>query len=96
MPGRRSTSAPPPAPDTVGDVIRWAVFSCALVPVVLIWYGTSPAGAAGAALGLAGVTAACRYLLRRSERCAQRYGCDGEGSGVQRGGRHTRRQTPVD
>ncbi|MFF3915103.1 hypothetical protein ACFYZB_16695 [Streptomyces sp. NPDC001852] len=89
MPGHRSTSAPPSAPDTVSDVIRWAVFSCVLVPVVLVWYGTSLAGATGAALGLAAVTAACRFLLRRSERCAARCG-------VQRGGRHTRRRTPVD
>ncbi|MFE8946390.1 hypothetical protein [Streptomyces sp. NPDC007856] len=89
MPGRRSTSEPPPVPDTVSDVIRWAAFSCVLVPVVLVWYGTSLAGAAGAALGLAAVTAACRFLLRRSERCAAR--CAEQG-----GGRHTRRQTPVD
>ncbi|MET8805690.1 hypothetical protein [Streptomyces sp. NPDC004546] len=96
MPGRRSTPAPPPAPDTVRDVIRWAAFSCVVVPVVLLWYGTSPAGAAGAALGLAAVTAVCHVLLRRSERCAGRYGCDDEDFGEQRGGRHTRRQTPVD
>ncbi|AVH97378.1 hypothetical protein GCM10010497_43150 [Streptomyces cinereoruber] len=51
-----------------GDVVRWAVFCCALVPVVLVVYGTSLAGAAGAALGLVSVTAACRLLLRRSER----------------------------
>nr|WP_053642314.1 MULTISPECIES: hypothetical protein [unclassified Streptomyces] len=51
-----------------GDVVRWAVFCCALVPVVLVVYGTSPGGAAGAALGLVAVTAACRLLLRRSER----------------------------
>jgi hypothetical protein len=99
MSGPRPDPEPRPAPDTVRDVIRWAAFSCALVPVVLLWYGTSPAGAAGAALGLAAVTAACRLLLRRSERCARR-GWDGEGSaegsGAQRGGRHTRRPTPVD
>ncbi|MEU6929220.1 hypothetical protein [Streptomyces sp. NPDC046385] len=46
---------------------RWAVFCCALVPVVLVVYGTSLGGAAGTALGLAAVTAACRVLLRRSE-----------------------------
>ena len=89
MPGHRSTSEPSPGPDTVSDLIRWAAFSCVLVPVVLVWYGTSLAGAAGAALGLAAVTAVCRFLLRRSERCAAR--CV-----PQRGGRHTRRQTPVD
>ncbi|MFB7494017.1 hypothetical protein ACFC09_04825 [Streptomyces sp. NPDC056161] len=60
------------------------MFSCFLVPVVLLWYGTSLAGTAGTAFGLAAVTAACRVLLRRSERCAQ-----------QRGGRHTRGGTPV-
>ncbi|WP_149830862.1 hypothetical protein [Streptomyces tailanensis] len=59
----------PDRPDTAAtDVVRWAAFSCVLVPVVLVWYGTSLAGAAGAALGLAAVTAACRILLRQSER----------------------------
>nr|WP_225891008.1 hypothetical protein [Streptomyces dioscori] len=48
-------------------MVRWAAFSCVLVPVVLVGYGTSLAGAAGTALGLAAVTAACRVLLRRSE-----------------------------
>ncbi|MER5468758.1 hypothetical protein ABZX90_06700 [Streptomyces sp. NPDC002935] len=56
--------------DTVSDVVRWAAFSCVLVPVVLLWYGTSLAGAAGTALGLAAVTGACLVLLRRSERGA--------------------------
>ncbi|MFF5024923.1 hypothetical protein ACFY2J_11855 [Streptomyces collinus] len=76
---------PRPAPDTTSDVIRWAAFSCVLVPMVLVWFGTSLAGAAGTAFGLAAVTAVCRVLLRRSERCA-----------AQRGGRHTRGSTPVD
>ncbi|MEU6195153.1 hypothetical protein [Streptomyces sp. NPDC047061] len=78
--------APHPAPDTAGDVVRWAVFSCVLVPAVLLCYGTSAAGAAGTALGLAAVTAACRFLLRRSER----------GTTARGGGRHTRGTTPVD
>ncbi|MET8827531.1 hypothetical protein ABZX40_37380 [Streptomyces sp. NPDC004610] len=51
-------------------MVRWAVFSCALVPLVLLWYGTSLAGAAGTALGLAAVTGVCRLLLRRAERRA--------------------------
>ncbi|MER6732890.1 hypothetical protein [Streptomyces puniciscabiei] len=96
MSGRRSAPEPHPAPDTVSDLIRWAAFSCVLVPLVLVWYGTSLAGAAGAALSLAAVTAVCRFLLRRSEWCAQRYGWDGERCPKQRGGRHTRRRTPVD
>lgn len=33
--------------DSVSDVVRWAAFSCVLVPVVLVGYGTSLAGAAG-------------------------------------------------
>ncbi|SDO36646.1 hypothetical protein SAMN04487981_110130 [Streptomyces sp. cf386] len=53
-------------------VVRWAVFCCVLVPVVLLWYGTSLAGATGTALGLAAVTAVCRVLLRESERGAAR------------------------
>ena len=75
MSGRPSTAPQPPsrtpaAQDTVRDVVRWAAFSCVLVPVVLVGYGTSLAGAAGTALGLAAVTGACRVLLRRSERGA--------------------------
>ncbi|MFD7713653.1 hypothetical protein ACFV6E_34415 [Streptomyces sp. NPDC059785] len=49
-------------------MVRWAAFSCVLVPVVLVWYGASLAGAAGTALGLAAVTGICRLLLRQSER----------------------------
>ncbi|MEU9958191.1 hypothetical protein [Streptomyces sp. NPDC050982] len=56
----------------MSDVVRWAAFSCVLVPVVLVGYGTSLAGAAGTALGLAAVTGACQVLLRRSERGAAR------------------------
>lgn len=56
--------------DSVSDVVRWAAFSCALVPVVLVAYGTSLAGAAGTALALAAGTGVCRALLKRSERFA--------------------------
>ncbi|MFF8932604.1 hypothetical protein ACF1AO_35715 [Streptomyces longwoodensis] len=62
----------PPGDDRTTELIRWAAFSCVLVPVVLLWYGSSLAGATGTALGLAAVTAVCRLLLRRSERCAAR------------------------
>ncbi|MFJ3770317.1 hypothetical protein ACIPX0_01320 [Streptomyces sp. NPDC090075] len=87
MSGRRPTAPEPhPAPDAAGDVVRWAAFSCVLVPVVLLWYGTSLAGAAGTAFGLAAVTAVCRFLLRRSER----------GATVRGGGRHSKGSTPVD
>ncbi|WTT05931.1 hypothetical protein OG361_14555 [Streptomyces sp. NBC_00090] len=54
--------------DPAGDVVRWSAFCCVLVPVVLVVYGTSLGGAAGTALGLVSVTAACQVLLRRSER----------------------------
>ncbi|MET9464950.1 hypothetical protein ABZY44_09000 [Streptomyces sp. NPDC006544] len=57
--------------DPAGDVVRWAAFSCLLVPVVLVVYGTSFGGAAVATLGLAAVTAACRVLLRHSEKAAR-------------------------
>ncbi|AWT43447.1 MULTISPECIES: hypothetical protein [Streptomyces] len=90
---------PAPAQDPTSDVVRWAAFSCVLVPVVLLWYGTSLAGAGGTALGLAAVTAVCRVLLRRSERGAARPAAEGHaphrgrhqrtGSGTHRGGRHT-------
>ncbi|MEV7418228.1 hypothetical protein [Streptomyces sp. NPDC089919] len=69
-------SAPPtpvhPSGDPAGDVVRWAAFSCLLVPVVLVVYGTSFGGAAVATLGLVVVTAVCRVLLRHSERNAAR------------------------
>ncbi|WP_432125731.1 hypothetical protein [Streptomyces sp. bgisy082] len=74
---RRTDAPPAPAEaeekrdrgeQAAGDVVRWAAFCCVLVPVVLVVYGTSLAGAAGTALGLVSVTAACRVLLRRSER----------------------------
>lgn len=71
-PSSGARPGPPPAPDTASEVARWAAFSCVLVPVVLVWFGTSLAGAAGTALGLAAVTAACLVLLRQSERGAAR------------------------
>ncbi|NGO74060.1 hypothetical protein G5C65_38240 [Streptomyces sp. SB3404] len=52
----------------MSDVVRWAAFSSALVPVVLLICGSSLAGALGTAAGLAAVTTACRALLRHSER----------------------------
>lgn len=61
-PGRR------PHDDPAGDVVRWAAFSCLLVPVVLVVYGTSFGGAAVATLGLVAVTAVCRAMLRYSEK----------------------------
>ncbi|MEU6536563.1 hypothetical protein [Streptomyces sp. NPDC047000] len=80
------------------DVVRWAAFSCVLVPVALLWYGTSLAGTAGTAFGLAAVTAVCRLLLRRSERRSERRaGPRAQGrDGARGGGRHTGGSTPVD
>ncbi|MCX5075279.1 hypothetical protein OHA84_14330 [Streptomyces sp. NBC_00513] len=78
--------------DPAGDVVRWAVFSCLLVPVVLVVYGTSFGGAAVATLGLAAVTAACRVLLRHSEkaeRSAARVRTE-EPFASSRRGRHSR------
>ncbi|MFG2332191.1 hypothetical protein ACGFMM_21490 [Streptomyces sp. NPDC048604] len=68
VPGSPAAPLSASAAQPAGDVVRWAVFSCVLAPVVLLAYGTSLGGAAGTALGLAAVTAACRVLLRRSER----------------------------
>ncbi|MFC7305378.1 hypothetical protein ACFQVC_14250 [Streptomyces monticola] len=80
-------------------MVGWAAFSCVLVPVVLVVYGTSLGGAAGAALGLAAVTGVCRVLLRQSERgaarllaeqdCAHRGRHGRTGTGTHRGGRHS-------
>ncbi|MFE3092547.1 hypothetical protein ACFXG1_01830 [Streptomyces sp. NPDC059248] len=91
--------------DSADDVVRWAAFSCLLVPVVLVVYGASVGGAAAAALGLAAVTAACRILLRRSERNAARAAREntpdhrarparGAWTGVRRGTGPTSGRTP--
>ncbi|MFD9000503.1 hypothetical protein ACFV0T_05875 [Streptomyces sp. NPDC059582] len=106
--GPEAQRATPPTPDTVTDVVRWAAFSCVLVPVVLLWFGSSLAGATGTALGLAAVTSACRVLLRRSERGAARLRAEEGvpsapsrgrhhrgGTGAHRGGRHSGGSTPV-
>lgn len=94
------------SPDPVSDVVRWAVFSCVLVPVVLLMCGQSFGGAAGCAAGLVAVTCACRALLRRSERTAARIvteqavphrGRHGRtGAGTHRGARHPGAGTAVD
>lgn len=99
MPHTRTTTEPD---GRASDVIRWALFSCLLVPVVLLWYGTSLAGTSGTALGLAALTAVCRVLLRQSERAGRltpqtpHHGRPPRtAAGVHRGGRHTRENTPV-
>ncbi|MET9426721.1 MULTISPECIES: hypothetical protein [unclassified Streptomyces] len=71
-PTTASGTTPSGASESASEVVRWAAFSCALVPVVLVAGGTSPGGAVTTALGLTAVTAACRALLRRSERLAAR------------------------
>ena len=104
-PASGPASAPAPAPaagaGSSADLVRWAAFSCLLVPVVLIGYGSPVGGAALATGGLAVVTVVCRLLLRRSERTAVRElvedpqagthrGRHGRtGSGTHRGGRRT-------
>ncbi|MFE1246443.1 hypothetical protein [Streptomyces sp. NPDC058735] len=108
MPGPRAASEEDRATsprDAATDVVRWAVFSCLLVPVVLLCCGTSLAGAAGAALGLAAVTCACRFLLGQSERGAARLAAEElaphrgrrhrPGTSPHRGGRHTGGDAPV-
>lgn len=101
--GRPSDASPP---DAAGDVVRWAVFSSFLVPVVLVGYGASLAGATGTAFGLAAVTAVCRVLLRQSERGAERLRAEERaphrgrqqktGSGTHRGSRHAGTYGPAD
>ncbi|MEV0637068.1 hypothetical protein AB0I77_19350 [Streptomyces sp. NPDC050619] len=105
QPPAEAHRATPPAQDSATDVVRWAAFSCVLVPVILLWYGTSLAGTAGTAFGLAAVTAVCRILLRQSERCAARMLAEEgaphrgrhhrSGTGAHRGGRHSGGNTPV-
>ncbi|QCX76756.1 hypothetical protein C9F11_15445 [Streptomyces sp. YIM 121038] len=105
--GPLGAEAPGTVPqESASDVVRWAAFSCVLVPVVLVGYGTSLAGAAGSALGLAAVTGVCRVLLRQSERGAERARVarrpatagrrTGAAPGARRGGRHAGPNAPVD
>ncbi|MGW5663708.1 hypothetical protein ACWEWG_27085 [Streptomyces sp. NPDC003758] len=106
VPGPRTAAQKRTAPDTVSDVTRWAGFCCVLVPVVLVWCGTSLAGAISTALGLAAVTIACGALLRQSQRGAARLRAEEiaphrgrhsrTGAGAHRGGRHSGGNTPVD
>jgi hypothetical protein len=94
----RADEAGGDSPDPVSDVVRWAAFSCVLVPVVLLMCGQSFGGAAGTAAGLVALTCACRALLRQSERTAARIGAEQNvphrgrrgrtGTGAHRGGRH--------
>ncbi|MCZ7460139.1 hypothetical protein O7595_21495 [Streptomyces sp. WMMC940] len=71
-------------------MVRWATFGCAVVPVVLVAYGTSVGGAAAVAAGLAAVTGACRTLMRRSERPPRRVA----GTRGRRGGGRRARRAP--
>ncbi|GAA0614627.1 hypothetical protein [Streptomyces crystallinus] len=81
--------------DCAGDIVRWAAFSCVLVPVVLVVYGSSFAGATGSAVGLAAITAVCRLLLRQSERAAERAAAR-PGPGRHRDGGANGESSPLD
>ena len=110
MPGtrdhNRAAESSGGSPDPVSDVVRWAAFSCVLVPVVLLICGQSFGGAAGTAAGLVALTCACRALLRQSERSAARMAAEQTvphrgrhgrtGSGTHRGGRHQGGAAPLD
>ncbi|MGV9684925.1 hypothetical protein ACWDRY_20010 [Streptomyces cellulosae] len=52
------------------DLLPWAALACLLAPAALLWRGAPFLTAAGAACGLAAVTAASRLLIRRSRRLA--------------------------
>ncbi|MFC8074731.1 hypothetical protein ACFUN8_04255 [Streptomyces sp. NPDC057307] len=93
-----TSSASAASAESASDVVRWAAFSCVLVPVVLVVFGTSVGGAAVPALGLLAVTAVCRLLLRRSEQSlrAQRTAGNTRPQGAHRGARTRGRSTPGD
>ncbi|MFD7918358.1 hypothetical protein ACFV3R_03900 [Streptomyces sp. NPDC059740] len=84
--------------DPVGEVVRWAAFSCLLVPLTLLICGTPWQAAALTAVALGMLTLACRALLRQSERAAARLLAEHlaphrgrhsrTGTGAHRGGRH--------
>ncbi|MEU2854296.1 hypothetical protein ACFZB6_02475 [Streptomyces syringium] len=110
MPGTRESARADAtegeSPDPVSDVVRWAAFSCVLVPIVLLMCGQSFGGAAGTAAGLVAVTCACHALLRQSERSAARVAAEQTvphrgrrgrtGTGSHRGARHPGAAHPVD
>ncbi|MEV4441415.1 hypothetical protein AB0K09_20795 [Streptomyces sp. NPDC049577] len=89
----------------MSDVVRWAAFSCVVVPVVLLMCGQSFGGAAGTATGLVALTCVCRVLLRQSARAAARVpaeqamphrGRHGRtGAGSHRGARHQSSGNPL-
>ncbi|MFE4607112.1 hypothetical protein ACWFRQ_10065 [Streptomyces niveus] len=91
-------SASTASAESASDVVRWAAFSCVLMPVVLVVFGTSVGGAAVPAVGLLAVTAVCRLLLRRSEQSlrAQRTAGNTRPQGAHRGARTRDRCTPGD
>ncbi|MCN9239326.1 hypothetical protein NGF19_00745 [Streptomyces sp. RY43-2] len=72
MPVSRTASRQHPVPNAADAVVRWAAFSCGLVPVILVCCGISFPAAISATLGLAAVTGTCRLLLLQSERGAAR------------------------
>jgi hypothetical protein len=89
---------------TANEVVRWGLFSAAVVPLVMLLSGSSLLGALGMAAGLTTVTAACRALLLQSERARTqrargRFGLPRPephrgrhgrtGMGLHRGGRHS-------
>ncbi|AWK08792.1 hypothetical protein DDQ41_07505 [Streptomyces spongiicola] len=95
-PGRPATAtARTPAGDAAAEMVRWATFGCAVVPAVLVAYGTSARGAIVIAVGLAAVTGACGALTRRSRRASPRpAGPRGrQGGSRRRRGRRARRTT---
>jgi len=87
------TDSLPYASAAATEIVRWGVFSCVLVPVVLLICGSSTGGAIGTAAGLAAVTAACRALLRQSERAYAQRGRDRAGSAPDRPGPHRGRHS---
>ncbi|RNL71223.1 hypothetical protein EBF04_09505 [Streptomyces sp. I6] len=96
-PGSPATAqARTPAGDAAAEMVRWATFGCAVVPAVLVAYGTSTGGAIVVAAGLAAVTGACSALMRRCERAFPRpSGPHGRRGRGRRGrGRRARRTTP--
>ncbi|GHG69933.1 hypothetical protein [Streptomyces griseocarneus] len=109
MPGTRDDAredtSEGPSPDPVSDVVRWAAFSCALVPVVLLMCGQSFGGAAGTAAGLVALTCVCHALLRQSARTAARVSSEQSlphrgrrgrtGGGSHRGARHPGSGSPL-
>ena len=61
-----SAASPPPPRRPVREMIMWAAFGCALVPLILLWSGAGWRTSLGVGGLLAMLTAGCAVAVRLS------------------------------